>query len=160
MPQLSQQAWFTRYICYRYLQFISISMILRLDFRIVPTVWYFQNCSDSVVFLELFRQCGIFRIVPTVWYFQNCSDSVVFLELFRQCDIFGIVPTVWYFRIVPTGWYLRIVPTGWYFRIVPTVWYFQNCSDSVVFFEFSFQWYKWIIRSIIFYVFHYLFLYD
>ena len=28
----------------------------------------FLNCSDSVVFLELFRQCGIFRTVPTVWY--------------------------------------------------------------------------------------------
>ena len=33
----------------------------------------------SVVFLELFRQCGIFRTVPSVWYFQNCSVSVVFL---------------------------------------------------------------------------------
>jgi hypothetical protein len=39
-------------------------------------------------------QCGIFRIVPTVWYFQNCSDSVVFLELFRQCGIFRIVPII------------------------------------------------------------------
>jgi hypothetical protein len=27
------------------------------------------NYSDSVVFLELFRQCGIFRTIPTVWYF-------------------------------------------------------------------------------------------
>jgi hypothetical protein len=64
----------------------------------VPTVWYFSicfcNCSDSVVFfylfLELFRQCGIFLFVfvavPTVWYFSicfcNCSDSVVFFYLF------------------------------------------------------------------------------
>jgi hypothetical protein len=24
---------------------------------------------STVVFLELFRQCGMFRIVPTVWYF-------------------------------------------------------------------------------------------
>ena len=28
--------------------------------------------------LEMFRQCGIFRNVQTVWYFQKCSDSVVF----------------------------------------------------------------------------------
>jgi hypothetical protein len=58
-------------------------------FGTVPTVWYFfwnfrqcgifWNCSNSVVFLELFRQCGIF------------------LELFRQCGIFGTVPTVVFF---------------------------------------------------------------
>ena len=28
----------------------------------------FWNCSDSMVFLELLQQYGIFRIVPTVWY--------------------------------------------------------------------------------------------
>ena len=33
---------------------------------------WFQNCSDSVVFLELLRQCGIFRIAQTVWYFCFC----------------------------------------------------------------------------------------
>jgi hypothetical protein len=69
---------------------------------------FFWICSDSVDFLELFRQCGIFwncsdsvvifGTVPTVWYFLelfrrcgifwNCSDSVDFLELFRQCGIF------------------------------------------------------------------------
>ena len=55
--------------------------IFLLDFRTVPTVWYFSigiwNCSNSVVFfywiLELFRQCGIFLLdfgtVPTVVFF-------------------------------------------------------------------------------------------
>jgi hypothetical protein len=28
---------------------------------------------------EQLWQCGIFIIVPKVWYFYNCSDSVVFL---------------------------------------------------------------------------------
>jgi hypothetical protein len=31
-----------------------------------------------VVFLELFQQCSIFLTLPTVWYFFNTSDSVVF----------------------------------------------------------------------------------
>jgi hypothetical protein len=47
----------------------------------------FWNCSDIVVFLELFRQCGILEL------FRQCG----ILELFRQCGIFRIVPTVWYF---------------------------------------------------------------
>jgi hypothetical protein len=42
-----------------------------------------------MVFLELFRQHGIFGTVQTVWYFWNSSDSMVFLELFRQHGIFG-----------------------------------------------------------------------
>ena len=54
-----------------------LSMILSIE------CW---NCSDSVVVLELFRQCGSF---------ENCSDSVVVLELFRQCGSFRTVPTVW-----------------------------------------------------------------
>jgi hypothetical protein len=54
-------------------------------FGTVRTVCYFWNCSDSVLFLELFRQCAIFGTVQTVCYFWNCSDSVLFLELFRQC---------------------------------------------------------------------------
>ena len=75
----------------------------------------FCNCSDSVIFFELFRQCDMFLTVPTMWYFFNCSDSVIFFncsdsviffELFRQCDMFWTVPTVWYFL---------------------------NCSDSVIF---------------------------
>ena len=48
------------------------------------------NCSDSVVyfvlFLELFRQCGI-----TCFRLWNCSDSVVYFVL-----DFGTVPTEWY----------------------------------------------------------------
>jgi hypothetical protein len=32
-------------------------------------VWFFLNCSDSVVY---------FWTVPTVWYILNCSDSVVY----------------------------------------------------------------------------------
>jgi hypothetical protein len=47
----------------------------------------FWNCSKSVIFFELSRQCDIFWTVPTVWYFLNCSDSVIFVALFRQCDI-------------------------------------------------------------------------
>ena len=35
----------------RRIDFISVSVIVLLDFRTVPTVWYF-------------------RIVPTVWYFR------------------------------------------------------------------------------------------
>ena len=70
-------------------------IFLQLEFRIVPTVWYFSiifwNCADSVVFfyqiLELYRQCDIFSIRS-----QNCTDSVVFFLL-----DFRIVPTVWYF---------------------------------------------------------------
>ena len=53
-------------------------------------LWFsvaFWNCSDSVVFLELFWQCAIFRTVLTEWYFWNCSD----------CGIFRTVLTVWYF---------------------------------------------------------------
>ena len=41
--------------------------------------------SDIVVFLELFRQCGIFGAIPTVWYFWSYSDSVVFLLWFSFC---------------------------------------------------------------------------
>ena len=37
-----------------------------LDISVLLTIG-FWNCSDSVVFLELFRQCGIFGTVPTVW---------------------------------------------------------------------------------------------
>ena len=48
---------------------VCLFTILLFDFGIVPTVWYYWNCSDSVVLLELFRQCGIIRIVPTVWYY-------------------------------------------------------------------------------------------
>jgi hypothetical protein len=73
----------------------SVSAILLLGFGTVPTVWYHWNCSDSVVLLELFRQCGIIGSVLTVWYYWNCSDSVVLLELFRQC---GII-VVFYFMI-------------------------------------------------------------
>ena len=54
----------------------------------------FCNCSDSVIFFELFRQCDMFLTVPKMWYFLNCPDSVIFFELFRQCDIFWTVPTV------------------------------------------------------------------
>jgi hypothetical protein len=91
----------------------------------------FCNCSDSVIFFELFRQCDMFLTVPTMWYFFNCSDSVIFFncsdsviffELFRQCDMFWTVPTVWYFL---------------------------NCSDSVIFFELFRQWE-------IFVVFHFI----
>jgi hypothetical protein len=35
-----------------------------------------------VVFLGLFHQCGIFGIVPPVWYFWDCSTSVVFTVCF------------------------------------------------------------------------------
>jgi hypothetical protein len=57
-------------------------------FGTVQTVWYFWNSSDSMVFFELFRQYGILG---------NCSDSIVFLKLFRQHEIFGTVQTIWYF---------------------------------------------------------------
>ena len=39
-----------------------------IDFVSVFTIG-FWNCVNSVVFLELCQQCGIFRIVSTVWYF-------------------------------------------------------------------------------------------
>ena len=61
--------------------------IFLLYFGTVPRVWYFFNCPDSVIFLELFRQCDTFLTVQAVWYFFNCSDSVIFVALFRQCDI-------------------------------------------------------------------------
>jgi hypothetical protein len=32
--------------------------------------------------LGLFHQCGIFGIVPPVWYFWDCSTSVVFTVCF------------------------------------------------------------------------------
>jgi hypothetical protein len=51
-----------------------------------------------MVFLELFRQYGIFGTVQTAWYFWNCSDSMVFLELFRQYGIFGTVQTNFHLR--------------------------------------------------------------
>jgi hypothetical protein len=38
-------------------------------FRYFLQVILENNCFDSVVFLELLRQCGIFRIVSTVCYF-------------------------------------------------------------------------------------------
>jgi hypothetical protein len=38
----------------------------------------FWNCSDSVIFVDLFRQCDMFWTIPTVWYFFNSSDSVIF----------------------------------------------------------------------------------
>jgi hypothetical protein len=78
------------------------------DFGIVRTMWYFWNCSDNVVFLELFGPCSILGIVRTMSYFWNCSDNVVFLELFGQCSIF---------------------------LFVRTMWYFWNCLDNVVFLE-------------------------
>ena len=107
-------------ICVLGVSIWPLSMILSIE------CW---NCSDSVVVLELFRQCGSFKTVPTVWQFQNCSDSVVVLELFRQCGILEL------FRQCGS---FRTVPTVWYFRTVPTVWQFQNCSDSVVVFVFHF----------------------
>jgi hypothetical protein len=93
--------WQKRVSCHTYMfrdvDISSVSAILLLGFGTVPTVWYHWNCSDSVVLLELFRQCGIIGSVLTVWYYWNCSDSVVLLELFRQCGIIGTVPTVWYY---------------------------------------------------------------
>ena len=41
----------------------------------------FRNCFNSVVFLELFQQCGI-------------------SELFQQYGIFRTVSTVWYFCFI------------------------------------------------------------
>jgi hypothetical protein len=48
------------------------SCICVLEVSILPLYEFsigFWKCSDSVVFLEMFRQCGIFRNVSTVWYF-------------------------------------------------------------------------------------------
>jgi hypothetical protein len=56
--------------------------------------------------------------------FWNCWDSVVFLELLGQCGIFRTVGTVWYFGTVGTVWYFGTVGTVWYFGTVGTVWYF------------------------------------
>jgi hypothetical protein len=74
------------YMCVRRIDFATFH-----DFDI-----WFWNWSDSVVYFELIRQCGIFWIDPTVWYILNWSDSVVYFELIRQCGIFWIDPTVWY----------------------------------------------------------------
>jgi hypothetical protein len=125
-------------------------------------VCLFWNCSDSVVFLKLFRQCGIFRIVPTVWYFWNCSDSVVFLNnsknttLSEQFQKYHTVRAILkiphcrnnsknttlseQFQKYHTVGTISKIPQELFrecgiFIIVPTVWYFYNCSDSVVFLE-------------------------
>ena len=104
---------------------MSFPTNLIFDFGIVSTVWYFQNCIDSVVFLELYRKCGIFLIVSTVWYFQNCIDSVVFLELYRQWGIFLIASTVWYFQnCIDSVVFSELYRQCGIFRIVSTVWYF------------------------------------
>jgi hypothetical protein len=71
----------------------------------------FWNCSKSVIFFELSRQCDIFWTVLTVWYVLNCSDSVIFFELFRQCDICCTVPTVWYLLslILSLSWHIQCI---------------------------------------------------
>jgi hypothetical protein len=40
--------------------------------RTVPRIWYFWNCSENVVFLELYKEC-------------------IILEMFQEYDIFGAV---------------------------------------------------------------------
>ena len=55
-------------ICVNGIDFVSVSTTLRLDFGIVPAVWYFR----------IVPAMWYFRIVPAVWYFL-------------------IVPAVWYF---------------------------------------------------------------
>jgi hypothetical protein len=43
--------------------------------------------------------------------FWNCSDSVIFFELFRQYDIFLTVPTVWYVLsfISSLSWHIKCI---------------------------------------------------
>jgi hypothetical protein len=43
--------------------------------------------------------------------FWNCSDSVIFFEMFRQYDIFLTVPTVWYVLsfILSLSWHIKCI---------------------------------------------------
>ena len=137
--------WQKRVSCHTYMfrdvDISSVSAILLLGFGTVPTVWYHWNCSDSVVLLELFRQCGIIGSVLTVWYYWNCSDSVVLLELFRQCGIIGTVLTVWYYwNCSDSVVLLELFRQCGIIGTVPTVWYYWNCSDSVVLLWFFISW--------------------
>jgi hypothetical protein len=109
------------YVCYVYVYvcyvcLFSLCFYLLIFFFIVfgtvSTVWYylfycFWNCFDSVVlfillFLELFRQCGIIFLLFLELFRQCGIIFLLFLELFRQCGIiffivFGTVSTVWYY---------------------------------------------------------------
>jgi hypothetical protein len=101
---------------------------------------YCRNNSKntiSMVFLELFRQYGIFRIVLTVWYFQNFSDSMVFLELLRLLIKWKTKHTIlseqfWKYHTVGT---ILKIPYCRNNSKNTILWYFQNCSDSMVFLE-------------------------
>jgi hypothetical protein len=64
-----------------------VVFVFLLDFRNVPTMWYFLF---FYCILEMFRQCGIFCFSIGFW---KCSDSVIFLVFLLD---FGNVPTVWY----------------------------------------------------------------
>jgi hypothetical protein len=74
-------------VCWGY-QFLPLSTIFSIEF------W---TSSNSVLFLEHFRQCAIFLTVPTVCYLWISSHSVLFWEQFMQFAIFETVPTLWFF---------------------------------------------------------------
>jgi hypothetical protein len=76
---------------------MTFCMLHVLVFGTVQTMCYFWNCSDSVLFLELFRQCAIFGTVQTVCYFWNCSDSVLFLfsKAMTFCMLHVLVVVFW-----------------------------------------------------------------
>jgi hypothetical protein len=51
------------YMIVRGTDFVSFYDFILLDFGTVPTVCYFWNCANSVLFLELFQQCAIFVVI-------------------------------------------------------------------------------------------------
>ena len=104
-------------------------------------MWRILDCSDSVVYFRLFRQCGVFWIALTVWCILDCSDSVAYFGLFRQCGVFWIVPTVWcildcsdsvaYFGLFrQCGVFWIVPPCGVLFTFIYgfslTLWYLQT----------------------------------
>ena len=56
MPVPSQESEQSCILCVRYqLSILPLSIIILLDYRIVPSVWY-------LLFIELYHQCGIFYL--------------------------------------------------------------------------------------------------
>ena len=119
--------WYGQHLCL-YLQFCNWILELFRQCGICCFCVRCQNCSDSV---ELFSFLLGFRIVLTVWNWffffrsQNCTDSVellVFfcqiLELFRQCSICFISV-----RLYNCSDSVVFVVFQFDFTTVPTVWY-------------------------------------
>ena len=52
-----------------------------------------KKIEPSYIYMCLVYQLSLCDFPIGYW---NCSDSVIFFELFRQCDICLTVPTVWY----------------------------------------------------------------